>query len=304
MARVSRSVRAAILGARAESRREQELRQTARGLRLAWAQGITVLYKLRSLGPQSRDHTFDIIENSGVYFPSPEKFNDPFDCAPPFKLAGDITDPEFVKELQRDEERMATNAGLTPAQVAEMRTKEGVPVEQMAEAVRTNTVRAIREDTRVLCLANEQSHPLMWSHYASSHTGICLHFRCSPDNLFGLARQVLYVNERRPVLIPLDRQSEDEVTERLVFEKAKFWDYESEYRVVGHKTADWGYSFDAEDRISFAAELLCGITLGLKVSEADRAALLSLAANHKPPIPVWQASESPHRFWIDLQRIR
>jgi hypothetical protein len=79
-----RVVRAVIRNARAEAQREQDLLEAARGLRMAWAQGIATLYKLKSLTGESRDHTLDIIENSRIYFSSPEQFNDPFDCAPPF----------------------------------------------------------------------------------------------------------------------------------------------------------------------------------------------------------------------------
>jgi hypothetical protein len=67
--------------------------------RIAWAEGVDTLYKLRSLNVGAREHTLDIIENSRIYFPSPTQFNDPFDCYPPFDLAGDWRDPKFVEEL-------------------------------------------------------------------------------------------------------------------------------------------------------------------------------------------------------------
>lgn len=269
---------------------------------MAWAQGVTTLYKFRSLASESRTHTLDIVENSRIYFPSPLQFNDPFDCFPPFELAGDVDDPEFVRELERDEERMARAEGLSPERIAELRASEGVPVQNMAAAVRDHTTKVIREDTRVFCLTSEQRHPLMWSHYASSHSGICLHFRCGPDNVFGLARQVLYVQERKPILIPLERQTADDVAERLVFAKAEFWDYENEYRIIAHKTADWGYRLDAENRVTFPSELLVGITLGMRTTPEDRVLLSAMAAAHRPAIPVWNAVEDPLRFWIEVVR--
>jgi hypothetical protein len=301
--RIADSIRGTLRSAK-DAERERKIRELAKSQRVSWAQGIDVLYKLRSLAPGSRDHTLDIIANSRVYFPSPLQFNDPFDCFPPFLLGGDVNDPEFVKELARDEARMIAESGIGAEEVAALRVSQGVPIEKMADAVRENTVKAIRDDTRVLCLATEQRHPLMWSHYASSHSGICLHFRCGPDNLFGLARQVLYVEERKAVLIPL-KQSGDEITDRLVFEKAKFWDYESEYRVIGHTdtTVDWGETFDESGRVAFPPESLCGITLGMRISDPDRATITAMAAAHKPAIPVWQATESHGRFWIDVQRV-
>jgi hypothetical protein len=72
----------------------------ARRERFAWVEGVETFYKMRSLTPgATREHTLDIIENSRLYFPSPTEFNDPFDCFPPFDLAGDWRDSKFVQEL-------------------------------------------------------------------------------------------------------------------------------------------------------------------------------------------------------------
>lgn len=276
----------------------------ARRQRFAWAEGVQTLYKLRSLAPgDARDHTLDILENSRLYFPSPAEFNDPFDCYPPFDLAGDWRDPQFAQELEQTQSAMIAERGLSEVEVAELRLKEGVPIEKLADTVREFTIRDLRRDTRVLCLAKEHLHPLMWSHYAASHTGICLQFRVTRDGLFGNARRVIYREERQPVLIPLPRQSEDEVADRLGFIKAQFWDYESEYRVIAWPK-DEGLRFDEQHRVAFDPELLCGITLGMKISAPDRDLMLSLAVARQPRVPVWQARENRGRFWIEVQPIQ
>jgi hypothetical protein len=282
----------------------RELLKEAKDLRLCWALGNETLYKHRSLSPGARDHTLDVIKNSRVYFPSPKTFNDPFDCASPISLGGDLTDPQFFEELRHDEERMAREAGYTAEQLEALRADEGVPIERLAEAVRENLLRELRNDARVFCLTTQHNHPLMWSHYAASHTGVCLHFHCRAGNLFGLAREVLYMKERKPILVPLERQSADEITERLVFEKADFWGYEGEYRIIAHKTSDWKHRFDEHDRVRFNPEDLSGVTLGMRISDPDREELLALAQEHSPPLPVWQAAESPARFWMKLVRIQ
>ena len=43
----------------------------------------------------------DIIENSRLYFSTPDQFNDPLDCSPIFKLAGDLDDTAFLEELKK-----------------------------------------------------------------------------------------------------------------------------------------------------------------------------------------------------------
>jgi hypothetical protein len=301
--RVSEAIHGALLSAQDREIRRQEQLELAKGLRISWAEGLEVLYKFKSLAGESRGHTLDIIENSRVYFSSPSQFNDPFDCSPRIDFAQDIRDPSFVAQLREDEQRMARESGMTELELEKLRAAEGVPVERMAEAVRANILAELRRDTRVFCLTTELRHPLMWSHYASSHTGICLHFSCAPGSLFGLARRVIYRRDRPAILIPLKAQSEDEITERMVFEKAQFWDYESEYRIIGHYGVHWGHGFDSMSRVEFPPELLCGITLGMQITQPDRADILALAASHKPAIPVWQASESPACFWLEAERV-
>jgi hypothetical protein len=289
--------------ARQEAARRRELDEIATALRFAWKLGVDKLYKFRSLDGDSKDWTLDIIQNSRLFFARPDQFNDPFDCAPPFALAKDPTDPAFVKELEDDERRMAAESGLTAKQLEQMRVREGVPVEKMAAAVRENTLRQLRDDTRVFCLSAEQCHPLLWSHYADSHKGVCLHFSCGYGTLIGLARQVACKEDREPILIPLQYQTDDQLTDKMVLVKAAFWAYESEFRIIGHTRADWGHSFDEKGRVSFPPELFCGITLGTRISEDNRAEIVALAAARMPAIPIWQAIEDEGRFWMRVERV-
>lgn len=296
-------VRGLLKEARQDAARRRELEDAATALRFAWKLGVGKLYKFRSLEAESKDWTVDIIQNSRVYFARPDQFNDPFDCAPPFALAKDRADPAFVKELEDDERRMATESGLTAEQLEEMRAREGIPVEKMAAAVRENTLRQLRDDTRVFCLSAEECHPLLWSHYADSHKGACLHFSCGYGTLIGLARQVACKEDREPILIPLQYQTDDQLTDKMVLVKAAFWAYENEYRIIGHAGADWGHAFDEKWRVSFPPELLCGITLGMRISPTNRAEIMALAAARTPAIPVWQAMEDETRFWMRVERV-
>jgi hypothetical protein len=296
-------VRGLLKEAREGVARRQELEEAATALRFAWKLGVDKLYKFRSLEGESKGWTLDIIRNSRLYFARPDQFNDPFDCAPPFALAKDPADPAFVKELEDDERRIAAESGLTAEQLDELRGREGVPVERMAAAVRENTLRQLRGDTRVFCFSSEQCHPLLWSHYADSHRGVCLHFSCSYGTLIGLARQVACKEDREPILIPLQYQTDDQLTDKMVLVKAAFWAYENEYRIIGHARADWGHSFDGSWRVAFPPELLCGITLGTRISADNRAEILALAAARTTPIPVWQSMEDDGRFWMRVERV-
>jgi len=104
-------------------------------------------------------------------------------------------------------------------------------------------------------------------------------------------------------LIPLQYQTDDQLTDKMALVKASFWAYENEYRIIGHARADWGHSFDESWRVAFPPELLCGITLGTKISADNRTEILALAAARTTPIPVWQAMEDDGRFWMRVERM-
>jgi hypothetical protein len=181
-----------------------------------------------------------------LYFSTPDQFNDPLDCSPIFKLAGDLDDTAFLEELKKDEDEMIAEQGLAPQAEAELRAQFGAHVTGMAEAIKRNVRKVIRADLRIFCLSANYEHPLLWSHYWNSHTGVCLHFSVANGTMFGLARGVDYSEPRPPVLIPMRYNvgGDTYVGRAMSLIKAEFWRYESEYRILGHATADWGYPFE------------------------------------------------------------
>jgi len=136
--------------------------------------------------------------------------------------------------------------------------------------------------------------------YADSHRGLCLHFRSRPG-AFGLARKVRYRNMRAPLRIPLQRQSNDAIMDRLVFNKAKFWSYESEYRIIASESGKAdpilksGYMY-------FDSLLLVGITFGLRMPKKDRISLVAHARRHNPNIAFWEVIEDHSNFALIAQR--
>jgi hypothetical protein len=287
-----------------EERDRAKWLEDARRFRFAWAEGHETLYKFKSLSGDSRDHVLGMIEKSSIYFSIPDEFNDPLDCAPVLKLAKDPSDPEFIEELQADEARVLAESGRSTEEIAEMRRSKGVDVRQVGSAATNHTRKQLRDDSRIFCLSAKQDHPLLWSHYADSHKGVCLHFRCRGGTVFGAARAVEYQQERRPILIPMKyNKSEDDIAAAMSRTKAEFWSYEEEYRIIGYERAEWGYKLHGRFCF-FEPSLLCGITLGMNVSVPNRTTVMTWAAKRIPTIPVYQAGEDEDRFWMNVWRVR
>lgn len=286
-----------------EERKHAEWLEDAKRLRFAWIEGHDTLYKFKSLCGESRDQVLDIIENSRIYFSVPDQFNDPLDCSPVIKLAKDPSDPAFVEELQAEEAAFLASQGKTPEEIAALRKSEGVDVRKVGSLATTYTRKQLREETRIFCLSARRDHPLLWSHYADSHRGVCLHFRCRGGTVFGAARAVEYQQERRPIFIPMKyNASDDDIADAMSRTKADFWRYEDEYRIIGYEGVDWGQKLDGRF-CSFEPNLLCGITLGMSISRTDRDTVLKWV-DHRPAVAVYQAEENSEKFWLDVWRIR
>jgi hypothetical protein len=178
----------------------------AQRLRFAWYFGHNTLYKFRSFSGRSRARVLDTIENSRIYLPHPPAFNDPFDVSPVVVHGGDPNDPEYFRALEAKERRMQKAQGITGAALDRLRKRAGVTIHYLPRAAEAKLRKDLRDDVRILCLSANQLHPLQWSHYADSHRGACLHFRCRPGAPFGLARQVRY--QARSVFERLNRATE------------------------------------------------------------------------------------------------
>lgn len=87
----------------------------------------------------------------------------------------------------------------------------------------------------VLCFGPDWKSPLMWAHYARSHTGICLGFDI-PDALvseidYRPRRQIVELDETLPV-----EDWPEEMLLGMLSVKFKDWAYEKERRVFVHLT--------------------------------------------------------------------
>ena len=75
----------------------------------------------------------------------------------------------------------------------------------------------------LLCFCANWKNPLLWSHYADRHTGMCLGFDVHND----CAGEVEYVSSRPPFSPPFTKRD----TKRFLFTKFSGWSYEEEWRV-------------------------------------------------------------------------
>lgn len=271
--------------------RREALHAAAVKHRFAWAEGHSTLYKFMGLRGERLGYVVDVLENSRIYLSSPDQLNDPADCRPVFKMAKPLVDLEFIKELEDDEKRMIAEENLTPEEVAEARIKHGVKVEDLARSITEHTQLMLQRATRIYCLSARHQNAQMWSYYAEAHGGVCLHFDCSSGSLIGMARRVVYSEVRKPILVPIHYNNDDDVADRMVFAKAQDWHHEEEYRIVAHENMVGDEFPLIEGRyVRFPADLLTGITFGSQLTDANRRELLTIIARRPLSMSVFQAN--------------
>ena len=84
-------------------------------------------------------------------------------------------------------------------------------------------------DKGLLCFSRSWYNPVLWSHYAAKHTGLCLGFDI-PDELLG---RVTYSRKRlrvEPEVFSHPRHEAPETLIRFFFTKYAHWRYENEVR--------------------------------------------------------------------------
>ena len=91
--------------------------------------------------------------------------------------------------------------------------------------------------------------------------------------------------------------------ERLALVKAKFWEYENEFRVMATNGADWGAELEGE-YVRFEPEVLTGITIGMRMGNDQREQLLEMINELRPGLPVWEVKEDHDRFWTRINQLQ
>ena len=112
------------------------------------------------------------------------------------------------------------------------------------------TKEELSKDTGILCFCENWKNPLLWSHYADKHKGICLEFEVSCTAF----KKVDYIQCR----IPWPDNPDKAFMERLLFTKFEDWRYEQEHRVFAElkEKIDDSYYFDFSEELSLKSVIV------------------------------------------------
>lgn len=195
----------------------------------AWNTGFPQLYHYQPFDEERLSRT---ILGKELFFSNPAGFNDPWDCKPHY-------DSEAVIDAVRREEHIEEYVRITRIHGPNLLEAE---VQRRASIYRENPAffkstiddfsvgfsEALAQRYRVYCLSTHPDSELMWAHYSTQHTGICLEFTAR-STLCSSAYKVSYLRHYPAFDFA---ETRGPATLMVMLTKSKAWKYESEYRLI------------------------------------------------------------------------
>jgi len=261
--------------------------------------GVKQLYHYQ---PAKLDWLQQTISENTVHCPSPQDFNDPWDCQPCFDDSV-VDDPaerarliEYLDgayrrqfpgkpedEYRQRMQQVSSDANLLRSMIRQL----------------SDIGNAIGEQYRVYCLSTLPDSILMWGLYAEKHRGLCLGFSTENEQ-FGSAYKVEYC-DAYPKLNYAD--NDDEVIILPMITKSSLWSRECEFRVISEEasTALSAGSLHTENKLlSIPEHALTSVIFGCltpkKLKEEVRALIDS--SGHK--IELMEAQRIPNRYALSI----
>jgi hypothetical protein len=222
-----------------------------------------------------------VLTDNELFFSSPKRFNDPYDCGLPFRQHPENSDPLVIKQkVELSAPGRFPNLAHNKKALEEKCAQQVLLIQQNPESwFEMNWGYKPEDLSRVFGVLSLTPHPdnyLMWSHYSNSHTGFCVEFdtRKLVESVAGHFQKVKYTDDI-PFFSILDTL-EDELIEKLIYTKSNLWFYEDEYRLSRiHKP---------NTAIQFDPEALTAIYFGCKTPYEHQIEIIDIATKKYPNV--------------------
>lgn len=247
----------------------------------------SIIYKYERFSARSLQN----LKAQSVFFGSPLRFNDPYDCA----LKAGVIYPSD-KAIDSLRATYAKRSNVPPdirQQFAETGTEE---LRQIVIRNARKTLDKYAEDflrkRGVTCFSERNNDLLMWSHYGGCYRGFCLGFSTKHEP-FSKIRKVEYTEEMPKIdaVEVLINDNFDRMLD-LFFTKSKSWSYEEEWRCV-HKQAGTLFTYEAE--------ALESVLFGPDIDVESLEIICLILAGQNPRVRFWRGHRSNERFEVTFK---
>lgn len=249
------------------------------------------------------EHVGRIFTHNELYFASPAKFNDPFDCKISVSIEG-CTDEDMKRGHRRLNDFLPRYKGYEWGPASKDKTlQQKISV---AESVDEGYAKL-----GMLCLSKPNDDILLWSHYADGHRGIALEFdeeglRKWIDDLNGWLKPIDYT-DNKPTIKEFNEAMWGlrwSLLKLFLLRKAAHWKYEGEYRAIMFPK-ERPKKYEDENQITygyykFPSEILTGIILGCQISDADKCSVEAWQREYQPQAKIYRAVKDENSFSLKI----
>lgn len=259
------------------------------------------IYKYRTF--DKSNYYENLISKNELYFSSPNKFNDPFDCkvVPNYEIGSN--NDIFQMFLRYAKEDYPNYAEEKLLQIAQKNFKDNIDILRSPKLLSRRVDKIINKMFGICSFAEDKSNLLMWAHYSSSHEGFCVEYDAT--RLFRvclnyqqikeliLIEQVKYKKDY-PLLNPYKINSPQELINWIIA-KSIDWEYEKEWRLI--------YSFHPNQPLTFNDDIMTAIYFGMSCSETNIEKIKKLVKNKIIKPKLFKAFLKRHEFGLEFHEI-
>lgn len=270
-------------------------------------------YIYKYLPPERKTYLIDGL----LRFTPPSDLNDPYECLPALPVEVEQAVFKYIKQeilsppkhqvgMSRIERRLADKLYKKHAQ----KVMRGINMDPsfIRKKFYDDAKERIDENIGILSLSRRWDSALMWSHYATSHSGLCVGFNREHDffkqgddkndNGDFLFKPVIYSKQRS--LVPSNRLNKSQSLS-VLFTKSLDWQYEQEERAIA-LLSDATKKINTEQLklalFSVPHDAIAEIIIGMRASNDIEGLASDLA--RKLSIPLYRTEISKHS--IDVER--
>ncbi|MCE5182731.1 MAG: DUF2971 domain-containing protein [Betaproteobacteria bacterium] len=251
---------------------------------------MTYLYKYRSFEP----NTLRMLCESEVYFSDPSIFNDPLECSPTVIVDVSLDDLEklYCKIIGEDFGRFDLSSFRQNSdENGAYRVSDDFYRDVIAGAIKSQLDIRIKKNQGVLSLAGQWNSPLMWSHYADEHKGICIEYDASLS-VCDPPKRVDYEGERGILASEIiswvfndSTSAKERIEQKYFYTKANQWKYEEEWRYIQNSQGRQQAPFH-----------IAGIYFGMRCERSVASSIVRLLRDSTPKLNFYRVSPNPNSF--------
>jgi hypothetical protein len=186
-------------------------------------------------------HSIENLKKRQIYFPTPSKLNDPFDCAVPFNLT-DSDDEELENGFQflvtpLKEKDVLANQYLTSGKPDERLNKDFMTLAKKVNDIQLNYFQKMGVACFSDPISKKPDNILLWSHYADGHKGFCLEFDTGyyPFQESSIDLQKVNYRMEFPSTSSVLAAMGGKIWIEPLISKSNEWCYEDEWRLIVEK---------------------------------------------------------------------